>query len=301
MKTIVVGVDGSDGSNAALRWTVEQARRGGGLRVVALKAWQPVIPASGVWWSEYDIPHDLHDGALATLEASIDEVCGSSTDVEIERCVVRGSAHGALMDAARTADALVVGSRGFGGLKGTLLGSVGRQLVAHAPCPTVIVPLPGSRRATTEADPSRIVVGLDGSPNSLAAFEWAVEWATATEGHIRAVYVERCPSSPARPHTRAGTVVLGDPHCAAQLELASFVLSSELSVDVPLELHAREGETAHILMEEATRAGLVVVGARGRGGFAGLLLGSVATDLVHHCPCPIAVVPHGRANRERDR
>ena len=68
MKTIVVGVDGSEGSKAALAWAVEQVRRCGDAHIVALSAWLPVVPASSRWWAEYDIPTDLQNGTRATLD-----------------------------------------------------------------------------------------------------------------------------------------------------------------------------------------------------------------------------------------
>ena len=265
MKTIVVGVDGSSGSKAALVWTVDQVRRQRDARIVALRAWQPVVPESSLWWAEYDIPYDLHAGTMATLEAIVAEVRATCDHIEIDECVVRGSSVGALLDAARAADALVVGSRGFGGFEGLLLGSVSQQLVTQAQCPTIVVPQPGSRASESagEPDPHRIVVGVNGSPSSLAALAWAGAWARNTDAHVRAVHAGRCPSSDI----------------------------TDLPTDVPFELLTREDEPRRVLLEEGARAGLVVVGTGGHGGFGGVPLGSIATAVVHHCPCPVAIVP----------
>ena len=295
MKTIVVGVDGSEGSKVALAWALEQASLSGRARVVALKAWQPVVPASSPWWAEYDIPYDLHDGTRAMLEAIVAEVRGNRVDVEIEECVVRGSPVDALMDAARTADVLVVGSRGFGGFKGLLLGSVGHQLVTHASCPTIVVPLPGSREGSGEHDPRQIVVGVDGSRNSVAALEWAGWWAKERDARVCAIYAWRSPPLVVPPaHIGVGWPSDSKPYADAKHELESFVAATDLPDGVSVETRAPEGDPARVLLEEAARAGLVVVGARGRGGFLGLLLGSVATAVVHHCPCPVAIIPCGQ-------
>jgi nucleotide-binding universal stress UspA family protein len=294
MKTIVVGVDRSEGSKAALTWGVEQARLCGDTRVVALSAWRPVIAPSDLWWAEYDIPYDLHAGTLATLKAAVAEVRRPELDVEIEERVVLGSPVDALINAARPSDVLVVGSRGFGGFNGLLLGSVSHQLVTHAPCPTVVVPLPGSREGGDNHDPRQILVGIDGSRTSVAALEWAGDWATRTGAQVRAVHA--CGGTPmivSPDHMRAE-------HSSAHWlhdepsDLASFVAATEPASDHSIQTHIRQGEPTRVLLEEAAHAGLVVVGTRGRGGFMGLLLGSVASALVNHCPCPVAVVPCAR-------
>jgi nucleotide-binding universal stress UspA family protein len=142
---IVVGVDGSEHARRTLQWAVDEAR----LRewtVIAVHAHaiptlfvapDPVLGASP------PIPDpeiaQRHEQAAETLLAEeIDQV--ASDDVTIERRVVTGSAPDALLRAAREGDLLVVGSRGLGGFKGLLLGSVSQQVVHHAPCPVVIVP-----------------------------------------------------------------------------------------------------------------------------------------------------------------
>lgn len=136
---IVVGIDGSESSNAALRWAVEEARLRHA-RVRALHAWW-IHPMLGRSAESVPVEADW-DGEVATelLRTFITETLGEETDVEITPVAVQGQqASAALVDAARDADLLVVGSRGAGGFSGLLLGSISQQCAHHAPCPIVIV------------------------------------------------------------------------------------------------------------------------------------------------------------------
>lgn len=138
MERIVVGVDGSDASVAALRWAIAEARLRGA-EVDALHAWSyPVYGyTAGVMPAPIINREELADGARLTL----DQVCDSvdAGDVVVHRVVEEGPAAALLLDAAEGATLLVVGSRGHGGFTGLLLGSVSQHLAHHAPCPFVIV------------------------------------------------------------------------------------------------------------------------------------------------------------------
>jgi nucleotide-binding universal stress UspA family protein len=142
MGTIVVGVDGSDRSLAALRWAVDEARLRDD-RVLAVYAWEPPLVAA------VDIPPtpdsqaylpellaQAQEGAEALVERAVATVRGEG--VTVEPSAIEGSAASVLLDAAEHADLLVVGSRGKGGLAGLLLGSISQQMAQHAPCPVVI-------------------------------------------------------------------------------------------------------------------------------------------------------------------
>jgi nucleotide-binding universal stress UspA family protein len=139
---IVVGVDGSAGSLAALRWAVDEAaRRGDG--VEAVHAWhEPYLVAAGGYALPVMAVDDLRATAEGTLEGAVRDATAEHPDVPVERLVVEGRAATVLLDVATGADLLVVGSRGHGGFAGLLLGSVSQQCAHHAPCPLVIVPAP---------------------------------------------------------------------------------------------------------------------------------------------------------------
>ncbi len=132
---IVVGVDGSDSSKAALEWAVRQAALTGAT-VDAVAAWQ--IPSSYGWVLVEDAP-DLEQLAASMLDEAIAAAKDPVPDVVIRPVVVQENAARALLDAAKGADLLVVGSRGHGGFTEALLGSVGQYCVHHAECPVVIV------------------------------------------------------------------------------------------------------------------------------------------------------------------
>jgi nucleotide-binding universal stress UspA family protein len=138
----------------------------------------------------------------------------------------------------------------------------------------------------------RIIVGVDGSKNSLQALHWAAREAALRGAALVAVHVWQLnlPSAPYPVPTAAYDVDMikqsGD---AVLAEAIAAVDTASLSA--PVERVLVEGSAAHALLREAEHADLLVVGARGRGGFLGLLLGSVSYQIVHHATCPVVVVP----------
>jgi nucleotide-binding universal stress UspA family protein len=137
---IVAGVDGSDASRNALRWAVAEAE----LRdaeVVAVHAWEVPIAPIGIppfiALDDGGMVSDIREGAEELLEKVVDEAAGSSS-VKVTPLAVEGPAAASLIDAARDADLLVVGSRGLGGFTSLLLGSVSHHCVTHAPCPVLV-------------------------------------------------------------------------------------------------------------------------------------------------------------------
>jgi nucleotide-binding universal stress UspA family protein len=137
---IVVGVDGSEGSKAALRWALAEARiRRVPLQVVYVFWALPLLAAS----DSADLVKDwLSEPARATeaVHTFVRSTVGERTHVEIRPLAVQGTAAESLIDAARSADLLVVGAHPGGRLSGLLLGSVSAQCLHHAGCPVVIVP-----------------------------------------------------------------------------------------------------------------------------------------------------------------
>lgn len=130
---IVAGVDGSEQSQAAFQWAVDEARLRHG-KVRAITAWHyPPVPSTVEDRGSNDSLHVAERVQAEALKAVAAE------GVDIEGMLVRDSAASALLDAAKDADLLVVGSRGHGGFAGLRLGSVSSQLVHHAPCPVLVV------------------------------------------------------------------------------------------------------------------------------------------------------------------
>jgi nucleotide-binding universal stress UspA family protein len=139
MARIVVGIDGSDESKAALGWAVEEAR----IRhatVTVVHAWTlPTYIGLGVAPGAMIDPALLRGAAEERAAKAVHDVVGDAKDVHIESKAVEATAARALIEEADGADLLVVGSRGHGGFAGLLLGSVSQQCAAHGPCPVVIV------------------------------------------------------------------------------------------------------------------------------------------------------------------
>ena len=137
MERIVVGVDGSQSSRDALRWAVDEARRRNAA-LEAVYAWHQPFVIGYEYMGEMNIG-GFEDEAQQLLDAAVGEV--DTTGVpSVERILVAGGAAESLVEAAKGAALLVVGSRGRGGFSGLLLGSVSHQAAHHAPCPVVIIP-----------------------------------------------------------------------------------------------------------------------------------------------------------------
>jgi nucleotide-binding universal stress UspA family protein len=137
---IVVGVDGSDSSKRALRWAVRQAELTEGM-VAAVTAWDFPQFHGALGWLPPSSSDEaaLADRARGELLAAVEETVGSRPRVEVRTEVRYGAPAGVLLDAARDASLLVVGSRGRGGFAGLLLGSVAQHCTQHAACPVVVV------------------------------------------------------------------------------------------------------------------------------------------------------------------
>ncbi len=136
MERIVVGIDGSEGSEAALRWAVAEARLRGAM-ISAVTAWSAMLSSPGPDLLPVDLmPYE--EAANATLREVLDKV--PSEGVTIEVAVAVGAPADALLKASHGASLVVVGSRGRGGFAGLLLGSVSQQIAHHARCPVVIIP-----------------------------------------------------------------------------------------------------------------------------------------------------------------
>jgi nucleotide-binding universal stress UspA family protein len=132
---IVVGVDGSDSAQAALRWAVRQAKLTGG-RVEAVSAWH--YPTT-VGWEALGVDADFEGIAREILSEALTAVDGLEPGVTVLSQVAEGYPAEVLLDAAKGADLLVLGNRGHGGLRSALIGSVSLHCVTHAHCPVLVV------------------------------------------------------------------------------------------------------------------------------------------------------------------
>jgi nucleotide-binding universal stress UspA family protein len=291
MGTIVVGVDESEEAGLALRWAAREARLlGADLTVVNVG--QPLdfaVPAGALSVPDITRGDELEDDASHVLETALAEASDELGGIEVSTKVLDGSVAGRLVEVARNAELLVVGSRGRGGVRGLVLGSVSQQCAHHSQCPLVIV-----RKPAVTADDARrtIVVGVDGSPGSEAALHWAFAEAERRSADVLAVHAWSLPATASVAYVPSESMdAIRD---AAIATLADVVRrASERHRSVTCEQVVVNGPSAVALVAAAQEAALLVVGTRGRGGFAGLLLGSVSQHCAHHAPCPIVIVPSG--------
>lgn len=140
---------------------------------------------------------------------------------------------------------------------------------------------------TESSSPARVVVGVDGSPHSHLALEWAAFLAAPLGASLQAIIAWQQPAS----------YGLAVPQWDPEADMAQVLEDTLHTVfgdqpPAPVQAEVREGGAARILIDAAHGARMLVVGSRGHGGFAGLLLGSVSASVAEHAPCPVLVV-HG--------
>jgi nucleotide-binding universal stress UspA family protein len=285
---IVVGVDGSGASAAALRWALRRAARTGGSVEAVSGMSTPVMTGYLDEAVAYD-PSDLHDAAVATVEAALAEaVAATGVVVPTSWQVVEGGAARVLLDAGVGAALLVIGSRGRGAFVSALLGSVSQQVAHHTPCPLVIIP----DRALDHVDePIReIVVGVDDSPGARSALHWAAAEAQALGAHLRALISWQDPAFLAQPVGAVSGPPLDLGPVATGI-LGGVVAEVRAGGGPEIDETVVRGPAGPALLAAAADADLLVVGSRGSGGFVGLLLGSVSQQVAAHSPCPVAIIP----------
>lgn len=291
---IVVGIDGSDYQPAVLDWAVAEARlRHRPLALVHGFEWAALgtsfeaVPYGAVQELVQENARRIRDDASAAVRAA-------APDVQLTAQVVNGSPASVLVGESRSAAAVVVGHRGRGGFGGLLVGSVAAKVAAHAACPVLIVrPVSG-----TGQHAGRVVVGVDGSPHSPALLEFAFQEASLRGLGLTALHAWRWPASTG-PGDMLPLVYDVEEIRAEEIRLLTEVMAGwrEKYPDVDVRRVVVRDRPAHALLDAAQGAALLVVAARGRGGFTGLLLGSVGLAALHHAPCPIAIVHDNRGTR----
>jgi nucleotide-binding universal stress UspA family protein len=283
MAHIVVGTDGSENGQAAVAWAVrEGALRG--LGVTAVMAWDFLDQHHGERNVLFDPAYVAAD-ALADLDQFVIAAVGAEAAASVDRLVPDERPTPALLAAAADASLLVLGARGLGGFMGLLLGSVSSQCLHHAPCPVAIVrevPPPAVADAV-----ARIVVGVDGSDSARPALQWAIEEATLRHASVDAVHAWHVPYVLGYPNTAPPFLTEVE---AAARDTVNAAVAAEGETGVPIETITVMDAAATALIDASKGADLVVVGSRGRGGFASLVLGSVSHHVAQHASCPVVVI-----------
>lgn len=285
-RTVVVGIDGSESALRAVRWGAAEAGR----RRIPLR----LVTAFG-WTADHDFGHpglgkqfrdalvDVSRGQLAEAAAVAER---TTSGIDIEQQLIVGYPIPVLAAEAQRAQLMVVGDSGLGRVEGMLVGSVAVGLATQASCPVVVVR--GAEREPAAAVSRPVVVGIDGSPTSEAAIAFAYDAAAWRGVPLVAVHTwwDRVFDLEMAPELDWNAIEAAEGELLAE-RLAGW---AEKYPEVPVERLVLRDRPAHCLLAQADRAQLVVVGSRGRGEFAGLVLGSVSNVLLHRASCPVAVI-----------
>lgn len=288
---IVVGVDGSPSSQAAVVWAArDAAMRNVGLTLVHVVA--PVvstgtdadIPAP----SDYDLLQQAH--AKQLISDAYDVVADATRQTgspEVSSQVLNSPTIPALVDLSRETELIVLGRRGQGALGHVLMGSVGSGLVRHAHCPVAVVH--EEYLSSPRAD-APVLVGIDGSPASEVATRLAFDEASRRNVDITALHAwsDFGPWHVGKTYWAPDDWVIMR---AREQEILAERLAGfrERYPDVTVGRIVVCDRPAHQLIKHAESAQLVVVGSHGRGGFAGMLLGSVSRAVVNSAQAPVIV------------
>ncbi|MFF7213733.1 universal stress protein [Streptomyces sp. NPDC008238] len=267
---VVAGVDGSASSLDAVEeaarealWRQAELRVVHGLSLPAMPMHVPMDPAP------LGPPEDsLRKAAERFVREAAEHARRTAPQVDVTSAVMNGDALTVLELQSRTADLVVVGSRGMGGFIGMLLGSTAVFLTAHGQCPVMVV-----REPPVVSGP--VLLGVDGSTAGDKAVDFAFAEAVLRGAEVVALHAGADPSRAADEGAEMTRALA--PHREKRPNVA---VRHALVHEGPREA----------LIEASRTAQLTVVGARGRGGFAGLLMGSVSQALMQHAHSPVAVV-----------
>ncbi|MEO3781124.1 universal stress protein [Micromonospora sp. B11E3] len=297
-RPVVVGVDGSPSSLAAAEHAARAASRRSRPLLLVHGYLHPL--GYGVPLNPYDlgVPAPTEE-SRRMLEEAADGLRRRWPGLDVGVRQVTGGPAASLVEESRRAELVVVGSRGLGGFAGLLLGSVGAQVAAHAHCPVLVV-RPAEQPIPVDGP---VLAGVDGSERGRLAVALAADEAARRDVPLALVHVRA--ADDARPVPDA----LGEAGAASRAGSDDLLAQSDdllAESDDLLAAAATEVRAAHpglaveerpvraakperALVEASGGAALLVVGTRGRGGFAGLLLGSVAQTVVQHAHCPVLV------------
>ena len=278
---IVVGVDGSASALSAVAWAASEAAHHRVPLKLVHACQMPVRGYPEIVLTGHEVLQALAEQGRTWLAEAADVARSTVPDVEVA-LEVSGASDALVRESAR-ARMVVLGSQGLGGFSGLLVGSVAVAVAAHGRCPVVVVR--GEVR-----DHGAVVVGIDGSPASEDAVGFAFEEASMRDAPLTAVLVWN-DFLVDGPYGNRLTVDWSRVEDAERRVLAERLAGwQEKYPDVHVDRVVLRDRPVRALLTMAEPAQLLVVGSRGHGGFAGMLLGSTSQALVYHAPCPVAVV-----------
>jgi nucleotide-binding universal stress UspA family protein len=308
--TVVVGVDGSASSRAALRFAAEEARMrhdtlsvvmaqnlrlkdltapepaagaGGGMSVLAMLVAQP-----GAEIALAAAPPQRLSGSNPRLQRIVDDELGPTPAVPVDVATWEGRPARVLTDQSTSADLVVVGSRGRGGFRGLLLGSVSQRVAHRAPCPVIVVRRPPNPVPEGALPVGRVVVGFDitagVTETALAVLRFGAEEAKLRSALLDVVIVGEM----ADDDRRNQAAPPGSADQAAAARVRRLVVEESDGSDLRVEVTMRSGNVAEELIDASRDATLLVLGS-GRDALAGLEPGSIRHQVTHYAACPVAI------------
>jgi nucleotide-binding universal stress UspA family protein len=285
---IVVGIDGSASSDAAVRWAAREAvMRKTKLTLLYVKP--PGLPVWGMGYAMAPLPMDYGEmekeegqRILAAAQRVASTAVPSAPEGQVRSELVFATPVPTLVDATKDAQMIVVGSRGQGAWRRGLLGSVSTGLIHHAHCPVAVIRADDDGPAPADGP---VVLGIDGTSASELATQIAFDEATWRGVDLVAVHAWIDAEPPAVPQS-----LWPDFRSDAEAVLADRLAGwQDRYPDVTVHRMVVFDQPARHLLDAAESASLVVVGSHGRGGFAGMLLGSVSSAVVHGSRTPVIV------------
>lgn len=279
---VVVGVDGQEPAARALDWAIAEAQRANApLHLVHAR----MMPLRGPTIESGFAVHTPESDAI--LAVATDRAHALAPGLPVTTAAAYRNAAALLVDEARGAACLVVGARHHTALGSVLLGSTSLDVATHSPCPVVVV------RELPQQLPDRpgVVVGSDGSELSEAAIAIGFEQADRLGLPLTVVhawYLDYQGTGLAALETDDVRLVVAEEEEAVASEAVAGW--SEKYPDVTVRQRNLRAHPVEALVDYSRGAELLVVGSRGRGGFTGMLLGSVSQGVLHHAHCPVMVV-----------
>lgn len=278
---IVTGIDGSPSSHLALEWAADTAALYG-LPLTVLFA-RPD--------AEGEVVVSADDSRLSgPVQLAVAEIKKKYPELDVRGASFPEPPVQSLLLASETADLLVIGSRGWDGFTGLLVGSTALHVVPYARCPVVV--LHGRRQGDAVAQgpaphADEVVVAFDGSIQANAAAALAFRHAAAVGCGVAAITVHNKRGAPTIHQVDPVHAPVGSPTIAFW---APLVLLAQQFPKVPVSFWEGEGRPGAVLVEQSRGSLLLAFGARGKGGFRGLVMGSVSQQLLAHARCPVGVL-----------
>jgi nucleotide-binding universal stress UspA family protein len=278
---VVVGYNGTSHSQDALLWAADEAGRRQAPLLVLYAANYPgmlVDPGPGL----LELEPGALDAAREVTARGVRAALQAHPDVRVLGATEVTGPSEALIAESTRASMVVVGTRGYGRIVGSLLGSVAFAAAARAECPVVVVTgVPPDAPGGPSGPESRIVVGTDGSAEADAAVAFAADRAATATADLEIV-------TSAEDRPGIGQDELHAAALSVVQSAAARVGEAHPTLRVTTRVEDRPAERT--LVDASADADLVVVGTRGRGAFEGMLLGSVSHAVIYGSWCPVAII-----------